>query len=75
MYVGNLHKLKGVHNRFVKYDMKDTLKIPSMVDETATDPVVQWGDATTKRDQFVHWSQINLGGSDFLSVQYKLVCG
>ena len=62
MYVGNLHKLKVVHDRCVKYDMKDTLKIPSIVGETTADPVVQWGDATTKRDLLVHWSQINLGG-------------
>ena len=61
IYVGNLHKLKGVRNRCVKYDMKDPLKIPLMVDETTTDPAVRWGDATTKRDLLFHCSQINLG--------------
>ena len=61
MYVGNLHKLKGVHDRCVKYDMKDLLKIPSMIDETTTNPTVQWGDVTTKRDLLVHWYQINMG--------------
>ena len=61
MYVGNLHKLKGVHIRCAKYYTKDPLNIPSMVYETTTDPAVQWGDATTKRDLLVHWSQINLG--------------
>ena len=49
MYVGKIHKLKGVQNRCVKYDMKDTLKIPSMIDETTTDPEMRWGNATTKR--------------------------
>ena len=46
----------------VKYNMKYPLKIPLIVDETTTNPAVQWGDATTKRDLLVHWSQINLGG-------------
>lgn len=40
IYVGKLHKLKGVRNRCVKYGMKDPLKIPLMVDETMTDPAV-----------------------------------
>ena len=61
MYVGSLHKLKGVRDRRVKYDMKDPLKIHLMVGGTTTDPTVRWGDATTKRDMLVHWSQINLG--------------
>ena len=40
MYAGNLHKLKGVRDRCVKYDMKDPLKIPLEIDETTTDPAV-----------------------------------
>ena len=59
--MGKIHKLKGVQNRCVKYDMKDTLKIPSMIDETTTYPEMRWGNATTKRDLLVRWSQINLG--------------
>ena len=42
--------------------MKDRLKIPLMVNETTTDPVLMWGEVTTKRDLLVHWYQINLGG-------------
>ena len=61
MYVVNPHTLKAVRDRCVKYDMKDTLKNPLMIDETTTNPVVQWGDETTKRDLLVHWSHINLG--------------
>ena len=56
MYVVNLHKLKGVRDRCVKYDMEDPLKIPSMADETTADTTVRWGDATTKRGLLVHWS-------------------
>ena len=55
IYVGNLHKLKGVHDRCVKYNIKDPLKIPLMFNKTMTDPAVRWGDATTKRDLLVHW--------------------
>ena len=61
MYVGNLYKLKGVRDRYVKYNMKDPLKIPLMVNETTTNTAVQWGDAMTKSDILVHWSQISLG--------------
>ena len=43
IYVGNLHKLKGLRDRCVKYDMKDPLKIHLMVDETTNDTAVQWG--------------------------------
>ena len=60
MYVGKLQNLKGVRDRCVKYDMMDPLNIPLMVDGTTTDPVVIWGDETTKRDLLVHWYQINL---------------
>ena len=59
--MGNLHNLKGVRDRCVKYDMKNSLKIPLMVDEKKNDTAVQWRDATTTRDLLVHWSQINLG--------------
>ena len=41
MYVVNPHTLKAVRDRCVKYDMNDTLKNPSMIDETTTNPVVQ----------------------------------
>ena len=56
MYVGNLQNLKGVRDRCVKYDMKDPLKIHLMIDETTTNPTVQWGDVTTKKELLVHWS-------------------
>ena len=69
MYVGNLHKLKGLRNRCVKYDMKDPLNIPSMVDEMTTDPAVRWGDMTTKRYLLVHWYQINPG--EVISFQHN----
>ena len=61
MYVGKLHKLKGVRDRCIKYGMKDPPKIPSMVNNITTDPALRWGDVTTKRYLLVHWSQINLG--------------
>ena len=61
IYVGNLHKLKGVRGRRVKYNMNDPLKILSMIDETTTNPAVIWGYGTTKRYLLVHWYQINLG--------------
>ena len=61
MYVGHLCKLKGVRDRCVKYNMKDPLKIISMVNETTPDPTVRWGYVTTKRELLVCLSHINLG--------------
>ena len=60
MYVGNLHKLSGVRERCVKYDMVDPLKFPTMIDVATTNPSFWWGGETTKRDMLVHWSQINM---------------
>ena len=60
MYVGNLHKLRGVRERCVKYDMVNPLKVPTMIYVATIDPSLQWGGETTKRDMLVHWSQINL---------------
>ena len=40
-----------------------------MFDETMTNTAVRWGDATTKRDLLVHWSQINLG--EVIAFQYN----
>ena len=62
IYVGNLHNLKGLRHRCIKYNMKDPLNIPLMVNEMTTDPALQWGYATTKRNLLVNWYQINLGG-------------
>ena len=58
--MGNLHKLRGVHGRCIKYNIVDPLKVPTMVDEVTTDPSFRWGGKTTKRDMLVHWYQINL---------------
>ena len=38
MYVGNLHKLRGVREQCVKYDMVDPLKVPTMINVATTDP-------------------------------------
>ena len=40
MYVGNLQKLRSVHDRATKYDMMDPLKIPVMIDSLTTEPEI-----------------------------------
>ena len=37
MYVGNLHKLRGVLERTIKYDMRDPFRIPSTIDTITAD--------------------------------------
>ena len=58
--MGNLNNLNGVHERCVKSDMVDTLKVPTMIDVVTTNISLQWVGETTKRYMLVHWSQINL---------------
>ena len=60
MYLGNLHKLRGVRKRCVKYNMMDPLNVPAIIDVVTNDPSFRWGVETTKRDMLAHWSQINL---------------
>ena len=67
--MGKLHKLKGVQDMCVKYDMNDPLKILLMIDETTTNPAVIWGYGTTKRYLLVHWYQINPG--EVISFQHN----
>ena len=43
MYVGNLHKSRGVRKRCVKFDMVDPLKFPTMIYVTTNNPSFQWG--------------------------------
>ena len=38
IYMGNLHKLRGVRERCVKYDMLDPLKFLNMIDVATTYP-------------------------------------
>ena len=60
MYVVNLHKLRGVLERTIKYDMRDPFRIPSIIDPITADASSRWGDSTTSRDMLQHWSQITL---------------
>ena len=60
MYVGNLHKLRGVLDHTIKYDMRDPFRVPSMIDTITADASLRWGDSTTSLDMLQHWSQISL---------------
>ena len=60
MYLGNLHKIRGVRKLCVKYNMMDPLNVPAIIDVVTNDPSFRWGVETTKRDMLAHWSQINL---------------
>ena len=55
MYVGNLHQLRGVLDRTIKYDMRDPFRIPSMIYTITADASLRWGDSTTIRDMLQHW--------------------
>ena len=66
MYVGNLHQLRGVLDRTIKYDMRDPFRIPSMIDTINDDASLIWGDSTTSLDMLQHWSQITLDETNAL---------
>ena len=58
MYVGNLHKLRGVLDRTIKYDMRDPFRIPSMTYIITSDASLRWEDSTTSLDMLQHWSRL-----------------
>ena len=43
MYVGVLHKLKGVCEWCAKYDRVDPLKVPNMINVATTNTSLRWG--------------------------------